>query len=69
MKVLKAVHKRASTSIRALAEGVLSNVENVPTSGNAKKLFCFFPIRRNEHSFQQRLLREQGTHIVHSHIA
>jgi len=55
--------------IRALAEGVLSNVENVPTSGNAKKLFCFFPIRRNEHSFQQRLLREQGTHIVHSHIA
>lgn len=47
----------------------LSELKHVPTSGNPEQFFCLPPTRRDEDSFQQRLLRKQRAHFVHTHIA
>jgi hypothetical protein len=44
-------------------------MKDIPASGNSKQFFYFFPIGRDEDSFQQRLLCEQRLDIVHEKIA
>ena len=57
-----AMCERASERLRS------REVKYVPTSGNPNQTFRFIAARRDEDSLQQSLLREQGSHIVHSHI-